>query len=171
MGRHRSVKEKPSAPDPLVDSPPTSKRRTGRKSNAQKQQEAADEQKRIRDQWEAGAKTLAPVLEGVVPIPFNIIAKKRGEHWLLKSEEVKNISHALAIIIEKHMPDFMFAWQEEIMLCVFLGGAIAGRVAIDQKHAEEQKAKKVESEDVSTGDHGNAPHGQDNIDAALAQGK
>ena len=170
LGRS-AVKETPPTPDPLSDTPPSGKKRTGRKSNAQKAVEEAALRKRERAQLEEGAKILAPYIEGVLPIPFDIIAKKRGEHWKLKSSETEKVSFALAIIIEKHMPDFMFAWQDEIMLAVLLGGVVAGRLSIDAKAKEERKAKKVETTDVSPSNHGDETHGQDNIDVALASGK
>lgn len=103
------------------------------------------------------------MLEGIVPIPFNIIAKKRGEHWQLKSDEVKRIAFAFAVIIEKHMPSFMFAWQEEIVLAMILSGAVMTRVAIDQKQQEKEKTVNV-----SPSNNGDAANGQDNANAEIA---
>ena len=168
MGRPSTVAEKPPVADPLVDLPPTPKKRTGRKSNAQKAIEDIDAQRLKRQQWEAAADNLSPMLQPVFGTVFDIIARRRGAHWALKSEEVKQLSRAAAIVLEKRLPSFWIEWQEEIILALLLGGCIGGRIGLDAKVAKERKAKKVQVDEQRPSDNGHSQERQDDIATALA---
>ena len=163
-----AVAEKPPAADPLVDTPPQPKRRTGRKSKALLAQEEVEAQTLKRKQWEAAADTLGPMLQPLFVTVFDIIAKRRGEHWKLRSEETKQLARCSAIVLEKRLPSFWIEWQEEIVLALVLGGAVASRTNIDAKIVAERKLKgKAPEEDVSSSHNGNEAHRQDDIASAL----
>jgi hypothetical protein len=72
-------------------------------------------------------------------------------------------------VLEKRLPSFWIEWQEEIVLALVLGGAVASRTNIDAKIVAERKRKgKAPEEDVSSSHNGDETNGQDNIASALA---
>lgn len=117
----------------MQDGPPEKKPRRGRKSKAEKAQEeesAIVADKALRKQRAA---QYAPAVEELLAWPFDIVAARRGEFWKLSPDEKKRLALALAVVMEKWLPDFMLKYEEEIVLAVLLSGVVIGRLREDER--------------------------------------
>ncbi|PHR87960.1 MAG: hypothetical protein COA78_36820 [Blastopirellula sp.] len=73
-----------------------------------------------------------------MPMIFTVIAKRRGEHWLLDEEEVDELAEAVDDCMEHYYPDApnLPPWA----MLVFAGGSIAlPRIMMDDLTDDEKK--------------------------------
>ena len=108
-----------------------------------------------REQWVEEAKLIAPILVPVVKVPFDAAAEKRGEFWRLGDDEANHIAIAIAVILEKHLPDFLLKWQEEIALGALLGSAFYSRYQLDKQARAKEKVQTSEPSPRNNGHDGN----------------
>lgn len=82
----------------------------------------------------------------MVALPFDLIAKRKGEHWKLSEEESKQIGTLTAKVLTKNVPEWLDKWGDEIALATVLGMAIVGRYMIDLNERAKEEKRTIEAE-------------------------
>jgi hypothetical protein len=76
----------------------------------------------------------------VFPIPFDMLADWRGEHWRLTPKQGGDLSLAVCRVVVKYLPGFLMKYKEEFAL-IFVSAAIIGpRIVKDRELAAERQA-------------------------------
>lgn len=155
-GRRRLVDgREPPTPDPLKDGPPAKKPRRGRKSDAEKAQEAVDTIQAEKAARRARASQYVPAVVELVAWPFDVVAARRGAFWKLTPQESQRLAMSLSVVVEKWLPDFMLRFEEEIALGIILGAVLIGRV-------REDNVRETERAKLRARGNGSSAFGQDN---------
>lgn len=72
-------------------------------------------------------------------VPFDFIAARKGAHWKLTEGELAASVPLLTKVSNKHAPEFLKRWGDEIALAITLGMIFLKRVNIDSEKAEKEK--------------------------------
>jgi hypothetical protein len=67
----------------------------------------------------------------IIALPFELYAKRKGAHWELQPEEKKKIGELTAKVLNKHAPEWLAKWGDELGLCTVVGMALISRMLID----------------------------------------
>lgn len=88
---------------------------------------------------EPGVQMTAAILKGAAQLVCSIIAKKRGDHWLLPDDQAGEFGMSCAMVIDKYAPNF--AAGPEMRLGVACLVIFGGRLMADSAIAKEQEVK------------------------------
>ena len=72
-------------------------------------------------------------------VPFDFIAARKGAHWKLSPQELDAAVPLAVKVSNKHAPEILKRWGDEIALGVVLGMIFLKRVNLDTEKAAQEK--------------------------------
>lgn len=82
-------------------------------------------------------------------LPFERLAKERGDHWKLTSDEeakLKELLNKLIAKYSKYIPQWLIKYNLEITGLLFIGNMLNRRLQIDRNLKEEKEKEKSQQE-------------------------